>query len=147
MGVLGSGGSPREVPAPERPSLTIDAFDPDLEKIQTWKSATCSGRAPRSPSALPLRGALSLVTCERVRMLSRDGDTSRARAGGRGSAGPRAARTPTWLCEAVGGELLHGAEGRAQPVPLLLAPEAVDNPDTHAEHTQEARAETEGQGS
>ena len=80
-------------------------------------------------------------------MLSRDGDTSRAGAGGRGSAGPRAARTPTWLCEAVGGELLHGAEGRAQPVPLLLAPEAVDHPDTHAEHTQEARAETKGKGS
>lgn len=32
MGVLGRGGSPREVPAPERPSLTTDAFDPGLEK-------------------------------------------------------------------------------------------------------------------
>lgn len=65
---------------------------------------------------------------------------------GRGHEGGSVAPTP-WLCEAVGGELLHGAEGRAQPVPLLLAPEAVDNPDTHAEHTQEARAETEGKGS
>lgn len=116
-----------------------------MPSIQAWRSALCSGRLPPLPLHTPAPG--NPEPCD-PRACGGHGDTSLGRAAGRGAAGPLAACTPTWLGEAVGGELLHGTKGRAQPVPLLLAPKPVDHPNTHAEHTQRpGQRQAEGKGS